>query len=94
MDLVRYTLRRVLLSAFVVVGVTFLVFVVAQVVPSDPAALYAGPRPTAEQIAKARVTLDLEAPLPQRFVRFADPSGFGVGHSNGRDRGSAARVLA
>jgi peptide/nickel transport system permease protein len=51
MDLVRYTLRRVFLSAFVVVGVTFLVFVVAQVVPSDPAALYAGPRPTAEQIA-------------------------------------------
>ena len=54
MELLRYILRRTVLSAFVVVGVTFLVFVVAQVVPSDPAALYAGPRPTAEQIEKAR----------------------------------------
>ncbi len=87
MELVRYTLRRVLLSAFVVVGVTFLVFVVAQVVPSDPAALYAGPRPTAEQIAKARVTLDLDAPLPQRFVRFATAMGtgdFGVSYKSRR----------
>ena len=53
MELLRYILRRMILSAFVVVGVTFLVFIVAQVVPSDPAALYAGPRPTAEQIEKA-----------------------------------------
>ena len=68
MDLARYILRRALLSAFVVMGVTFLVFVVAQVVPSDPAALYAGPRPNAEQIEKARVTLNLDAPLPERFA--------------------------
>ena len=47
MDLTRYFLRRLVLSAFVVLGVTVLVFVVAQVVPSDPAALYAGPRPNA-----------------------------------------------
>jgi peptide/nickel transport system permease protein len=50
MELLRYILRRTFLSAFVLVGVTFLVFVVAQVVPSDPASLYAGPRPTSEQI--------------------------------------------
>ncbi|CAN7585853.1 ABC transporter permease [Rhizobium sp. LjRoot98] len=71
MELLRYILRRTLLSAFVVVGVTFLVFVVAQVVPSDPAALYAGPRPTAEQIEKARQELNLDAPLPARFATFA-----------------------
>ena len=87
MDLVRYVLRRAVLSAFVVVGVTFLVFVVAQVVPSDPAALYAGPRPTAEQIAKARVTLNLDAPLPERFIRFASAMAtgdFGVSYKSRR----------
>ena len=63
MELLRYILRRTVLSTFVVVGVTFLVFVVAQVVPSDPAALYAGPRPTAEQIEKARQELNLDAPF-------------------------------
>ena len=71
MDLTRYFLRRLVLSAFVVLGVTVLVFVVAQVVPSDPAALYAGPRPNAEQIAKAREELNLDAPLLERFAHFA-----------------------
>jgi peptide/nickel transport system permease protein len=87
MDLARYILRRALLSAFVVMGVTFLVFVVAQVVPSDPAALYAGPRPNAEQIEKARVTLNLDAPLPERFARFAvsmASGDFGVSYKSRR----------
>lgn len=71
MGLGFYILRRTVLSAFVVLGVTCLVFIAAQVVPSDPAALYAGPRPTAAQIEKARAELHLDAPLPQRFARFA-----------------------
>jgi peptide/nickel transport system permease protein len=87
MDIIRYILRRMVLSAFVVVGVTFLVFIVAQVVPSDPAALYAGPRPTAEQIEKARQELNLDAPLPARFATFAKAmaSGdFGVSYKSRR----------
>ncbi len=87
MDIARYILRRAILSAFVVVGVTFLIFVVAQVVPSDPAALYAGPRPNAEQIEKARVTLNLDAPLPERFARFAvsmASGDFGVSYKSRR----------
>ncbi|RDL46320.1 Dipeptide transport system permease protein DppB [Ensifer sp. M14] len=71
MHLMRYLLRRLVLSVFVVLGVTLLVFVVAQVVPSDPAALYAGPRPTAEQIEAARKVLALDAPLHERFFSFA-----------------------
>ncbi len=87
MDLTRYFLRRLVLSAFVVLGVTVLVFVVAQVVPSDPAALYAGPRPNAEQIAKAREELNLDAPLPERFAHFARAMAtgdFGVSYKSRR----------
>jgi peptide/nickel transport system permease protein len=87
MGLGPYILRRVVLSAFVVLGVTLLVFVVAQVVPSDPAALYAGPRPTADQIAKARQDLNLDAPLIERFTGFAGAmaSGdFGVSYKTRR----------
>lgn len=87
MDLIRYILRRLGLSAFVVLGVTFLVFTVAQVVPSDPAALYAGPRPTAAQIEKARAELHLDAPLPQRFAAFARQMAtgdFGVSYKSRR----------
>jgi peptide/nickel transport system permease protein len=87
MELIRYILRRTVLSAFVVVGVTFLVFVVAQVVPSDPAALYAGPRPTAEQIEKARQELNLDASLPARFATFATAMAtgdFGISYKSRR----------
>lgn len=87
MGLGRYLLRRLALSALVVVGVTFLVFVAAQVVPSDPAALYAGPRPTAAQIEKARAELHLDAPLPERFASFALAMGtgdFGVSYKSRR----------
>lgn len=87
MDLTRYFFRRLVLSAFVVLGVTVLVFVVAQVVPSDPAALYAGPRPNAEQIAKAREELNLDAPLPERFAHFARAMAtgdFGVSYKSRR----------
>ncbi len=87
MDLTRYFLRRLVLSTFVVLGVTALVFVVAQVVPSDPAALYAGPRPNAEQIAKAREELNLDAPLYERFAQFAHAMAtgdFGVSYRSRR----------
>ena len=60
-----------MLSVFVVLGVIMLVFTVAQVVPSDPAAFFAGPRPTAALIAKARETLHRDAPLAERFATFA-----------------------
>lgn len=87
MGLGRYILRRFVLSTFVVIGVTFLVFVAAQVVPSDPAALYAGPRPSAEQIEKARATLHLDASLPVRFIGFAKAMAtgdFGVSYKSRR----------
>lgn len=87
MGLGRYLLRRLALSALVVLGVTFLVFVAAQVVPSDPAALYAGPRPTAAQIEKARAELHLDAPLPERFASFAvsmATGDFGVSYKSRR----------
>lgn len=87
MGLWAYILRRAGLSAFVVLGVAILVFVAAQVVPSDPAALYAGPRPTAAQIEKARAELHLDAPLPQRFAGFAlamATADFGVSYKSRR----------
>src|SRR5512143_587136 len=65
-----YILRRLLLAIVVLVGVMLLTFIVARVVPSDPAALYAGPRPNAQQIADVRVRLGLDQPLPSQFARY------------------------
>jgi len=93
MSFVEYLLRRLFLSGFVVFGVALLIFVVSQVVPSDPASLYAGPRPSADQIEAARASLRLDDPVLVRFTTFLTnmASGdFGVSY---RTRRSIAQDL-
>ncbi len=70
MSRTRYIFRRLALAIVVLVGVMLLTFIVARVVPSDPAALYAGPRPNAQQIADVRVKLGLDQPMPVQFARY------------------------
>ena len=65
-----YLLRRLALALLVIVSASGVTFLVARVVPSDPAALYAGQRPTAEQIAAARERLGLDRPLYVQYLRF------------------------
>ena len=60
----RFVVRRLALAALVVVGVVILTFVVARVVPGDPASTWAGPRARPEQIERARIVLGLDRPLP------------------------------
>lgn len=46
MNFVRYTVSRLVASIFIVLGIVFVVFVVSNVVPSDPAALWVALGPT------------------------------------------------
>jgi peptide/nickel transport system permease protein len=63
-----YLLRRLGLALLVLVGVMIVTFIVARVVPSNPAALYAGPHPRPEQVAALEKKLGLDKPL---WVQFA-----------------------
>ena len=65
-----YLLRRLGLAVLVLFGVMVVTFVISRVVPSNPAALYAGPRPRPEQVAAFEVKLGLDKPLPVQFVRY------------------------
>ncbi len=65
-----YLLRRLGLALVVLFGVLVVTFVVARIVPSDPAALYAGPRPRPEQVAALRQQLGLDQPLWVQFTRY------------------------
>jgi peptide/nickel transport system permease protein len=65
-----YLLRRLLLAVVVLAAVSVVTFIVARVVPSDPAALYVGPRPRAEQIEAARRVLALDRPLPLQYLSY------------------------
>ena len=66
----EYLLKRLLLAVLVLFLVSMLTFFIARVLPSDPAAAWVGPRPTVEQIAKARLTLGLDKPLYVQYGRY------------------------
>jgi peptide/nickel transport system permease protein len=65
-----FVARRIALAFVVVVGVIVVTFVVAHVVPGDPAATWAGPHASAAQIAQARKFLGLNRPLAVQLISY------------------------
>ena len=65
-----FVARRIALAVVVVVGVIVVTFVVAHVVPGDPAATWAGPHASAAQIAQARQFLGLNRPLAVQLISY------------------------
>ena len=65
-----FALQRLLAFVFLVVGVTFLVFCLTQLVPSDPAAVNLGDQAAADPAAVAAFEehYGLDRPLPVRYV--------------------------
>jgi len=68
----KYILRRFLLSLIVLFGVILIIFTITRVVPSDPAAKWAGARATVEQVEAARIELGLDKPVPVQFVKYLE----------------------
>jgi peptide/nickel transport system permease protein len=66
----RYVVRRIALAALVVAGVVVLTFVIARVVPGDPAASWAGPHVSRAELARVRHELGLDLPLPAQIARY------------------------
>jgi len=65
-----FVVRRALLGLVVLLGVTIVTFMIARVIPSEPAARWVGPKATAEQIARARIELGLDRPLHVQYYRY------------------------
>lgn len=70
MQKLEYTLLRMFLSVFVLLGMTVVTFALTRIVPSNPAALYLGVRARPEQIEAAIEELGLNDPLPVQYVRY------------------------
>jgi peptide/nickel transport system permease protein len=68
--LTRYVVRRVALAVLVVAGVVVLTFLIARVVPGDPAASWAGPPVSRAELARVRHDLGLDLPLPEQIARY------------------------
>jgi peptide/nickel transport system permease protein len=63
MNISRYILRRLALLLLVLFGMSLVTFLVARVIPSDPALTYVGGLARPAQVAAARKTLGLDKPL-------------------------------
>src|SRR5689334_17004842 len=62
--------RRLGWALLVIVGVTTASFVVAHVLPGDPARMLVGPQASLRDVERARALYGLDRPLPERYARF------------------------
>ena len=66
----QYVLQRLFGMVAVMFLVATIVFVIAHVIPGDPAAVMLGPAATAADAAALRSRLGLDAPLPLQYLQF------------------------
>lgn len=65
-----YILRRLIQSAFILLGVSFITFVLLYVLPADPVRQIAGRAATAETVENIRQQLGLDQPLMVQYGRY------------------------
>ncbi len=62
-----FLLRRLLLSFFVLIGISILIFVIARIVPGDPARMALGPRAPQEVVDRLRKEMYLDKSIPEQY---------------------------
>ena len=82
MDWLKYAIKRLLLLIPVIIGVTFVLFVILSFAPGDVVRSILGDEATAEQIAELRHEMYLDRPLLVRYLKYmADAFTFDFGQS-------------
>lgn len=66
----NYLLRRLWQGLFLLLGVTFVTFILIYVLPSDPARMIAGRSATAQAVEHIREQLGLNLPLWEQYLRY------------------------
>ncbi len=67
----KFIIRRVLISIPVLIGISFLVFMIMQLAPGGPDAAFGNnPRMTSDQKAKILASWGLDKPAPEQYVRW------------------------
>ncbi len=82
--MLRYLVKRIRYSLLVLLGVVTLVFFLFNVLPGDPARLTMGQRSDLQSLENVRREMNLDKPLPVRYLLFLnDLSPLGI-HRNSR----------
>lgn len=66
----KYVLKRIMISIPVLIGITFLIFFLLNVVPGDPVALLMKEKASADVIVRVRAQMHLDDPWLIRYFRF------------------------
>lgn len=66
-----FLLRRILLSIFVLWGLSVLIFVIARIVPGDPARMALGPHASVEVVQNLREEMKLDQPIWVQYWSWA-----------------------
>jgi peptide/nickel transport system permease protein len=69
-EFVYFLIRRGLWSLLVLIGLSVTIFVIARVMPGDPARMALGPRASQEQVDDLKVKMGLNLPLVEQYERF------------------------
>lgn len=67
MKIGSFILRRLFMSVFVLVGLSIVIFIIARVIPGDPARLALGPRAPVEVVEQLRKELQMDKSLPEQY---------------------------
>ena len=82
MKMSQYVLRRVVFAVFTLFGLSVIIFVMARVLPGDPARMAAGPRAPEWVVEQIREQLNLDKPLHvQYFLWLRDVFNGDLGYS-------------
>jgi len=68
--MLRFVTRRAALGLLVVVGVVILTFLIARVIPGDPATSWVGPHSSPAELRHVRHTLGLDRTLPVQIAKY------------------------
>ena len=68
--MIRYVVKRLLMMIPILLGISLIVLILIDVTPGDPARIIAGNTATEEEYQQIRADLQLDDPLPVRYVRF------------------------
>ena len=80
--MVAFTLRRLLETVPVLIGVSVVVFLVLRLIPGDPAIVLLGERASEQNVARVREQLGLNQPWSVQYWRFVQGLGRGdIGRS-------------
>jgi peptide/nickel transport system permease protein len=66
----QYIIRRILFSLPVLLGIVFLVFLLARVIPGNPCVDALGERATQAQVQQCKIRFGLNKPIPEQFVQY------------------------